>query len=79
MYKFKILDIKAFLQTVDNCRGEVYLAVENGKMQRIDHVPEAQRELMHSFEMAGKYLPVTLRVAEPSDGIRLACYYAGDC
>lgn len=79
MYKFNILDMKSFLQAVNACKGKVYLAEKNGRMQRIDHAPEAQQELTAHFEKAGKYLPVTLRAADPGDSIRLACYYAGDC
>lgn len=79
MFKFKILDIKSFLQTVDACKGKVELLAENGAVQRIDHAPAVQAELTRRFLMAGKYLPLTLRASDPRDCIRLACYYAGDC
>ena len=78
MYKFNIR-YEELLQTVNACKGKVYLAEKNGRMQRIDHAPEAQQELTAHFEKAGKYLPVTLRAVAPGDNIRLAYYYAGDC
>lgn len=63
MLKLRILDMKRFLQVLDTC--PIYAAVQENLRQR--------------FEAAGHYLPLTLRVPDPSDYRKIVNYYVGDC
>ena len=38
-----------------------------------------QENLCQRFEAAGHYLPLTLRVPDPSDYRKIVNYYVGDC
>lgn len=79
MMKLNILNMKAFLNVVDACRGAVYLLLPDGTKTDIRRKYDVQNRLMKDYQQNGKSLLLSLSVADPSDHISIVSYYAGDC
>lgn len=79
MLKLNILNMKQFLETVNRCTGGVFVLGPDGSWVQIDHRYAFQQELQAMHTVSGGCLPLTLRLKNPADHMRIVAFYAGDC
>ena len=78
MITLNILNMKNFLQTVNECDGSVDLLVPDGAKADM-RIPGIQEELLQQHRENKNYLQLSLSVTNPKDYMRIVSYYAGDC
>lgn len=79
MIKVNILNLKNFLETVNQCTGRVLVLSPNGNKTDINKQYPIQRELQSQYQKNGNCLPLTLEFDYPTDYMNIVSYYAGDC
>jgi len=79
MIKLNILNMKNFLQTVNECSGIVNLLYPDGRKENINKQYEVQNQLLQKYKENKNYLPLSLDIPTPKDYISIVSYYAGDC
>lgn len=79
MIKVNILNLKGFLETVNQCRGHVMILSQSGKKINITRQYPLQHELEDQYRRNGKHLPLSLVFDDPRDYMAVVSYYAGDC
>ena len=79
MIKVNILDIKGFFDTVNQCRGNVWVLTADGVKVNINRHEPMQRVLQREYQKNGRCLPLTLQFDDPKDYMAVVSYYAGDC
>lgn len=79
MIKVKILNIRNFLNTVNQCTGKVLMLSPEGEKTDINKNYTAQYHLEDQYLKNGRRLPLTLEFEKPSDYMSIMAYYAGDC
>lgn len=78
MIKLKILNMKHFLNTINDCTGQVYMIDSNGQRFSICQA-DAQAKLLRRYQEQKKQLQITLDIPNPTDYLSIVSYYAGDC
>jgi hypothetical protein len=79
MIKLNILNMKNFLQTVNECSGKVNLLHPDGRKENINKQYGIQNELLQKYRENKYCLPLSLDIPTPKDYISIVSYYAGDC
>lgn len=79
MMKLRILDMKNFLKTVNNCTGPVHIVDSDGRKVDINKEYGIQVKLQAEYQRNRKLLSLCLEVPTPEDYFRIVNYYAGDC
>lgn len=79
MIKLNILNLKAFLETVNACKGEICMICPNGKRVNIKGETELQRKLWEQYRSNKNCLPLVLETPQTQDYMSIISYYAGDC
>lgn len=79
MIKLNILNMKNFLQTVNECSGEINLMYPDGSKKNINKQYEMQDKLLQQYQENKKCLEITLDIQNTEDYISIVSYYAGDC
>lgn len=79
MIKVNILNLSAFLETINQCKGRVSMLAPDGARVNITRQYSIQQELAKQHQQNGKCLPLSLTFEEPKDYMAVVCYYAGDC
>ena len=79
MMKLNILNMKNFLNVVNECRDEVRVILPDGKKKNIRNHYVMQGVLLKEFEKNKGCLKITLDVVNPKDYMSIVSYYAGDC
>lgn len=79
MMKLNILNMKNFLNVVNECRDEVRVILPDGKKKNIRNHYVMQGVLLIEFEKNKGCLKITLEVVNPKDYMSIVSYYAGDC
>ena len=79
MLKLNILNMTHFLKTVNECRGPVLLVSPDGKREDINKQESLQERLLQNYKDNRCSLKMWIDVKEPSDYLKIVCYYAGDC
>lgn len=79
MIKLNILNMKKFLQTVNDCSGMVNLLDADGRKEDINKNFLVQRKMLNRHMENGKYSPLVLEIAKPKDYMNIVFYYIGDC
>ena len=79
MLVLNILNMKNFLQTVNECREAVYLLQPDGSRQDINRQYEIQKKLMAEHSRNGSFQKLKLEIKNPKDYLRVVSYYCGDC
>ncbi|MBS6646199.1 MAG: ribonuclease HII [Clostridiaceae bacterium] len=79
MIKLNILNMKKFLQTVNDCSSPVNLIDADGRRENINKNFLFQREMMNQHIKNGKYSRLVLEIAKPKDYMNIIFYYIGDC
>lgn len=79
MMKLNILNMKNFLNVVNECRDEVRVILPDSKKKNIRNHYVMQGVLLKEFEKNKGCLKITLEVVNPKDYMSIVSYYAGDC
>lgn len=79
MIKLNILNMKNFLQTVNECSGMVNLLYPDGRKENINKQYGIQNQLLQKYRENKNYLSLSLDIPTPKDYISIVSYYAGDC
>ncbi len=79
MIKLNILNLKNFMEELDQCQGIVYMLGRNGKRDVLGRQPDIHANLKQRYLEGGGCLPLTLEFSDPGDYMRMVSYYAGDC
>ena len=79
MIKVNILNLKNFLETINQCSGRVLNLLPDGTRRDINKQYSIQRELEREYIENGRCLPMTLEFDDPGDYLDVVAYYAGDC
>ena len=79
MMKLNILNMKNFLNVVNECRDEVRVILPDGKKKNIRNHYVMQGVLLKEFEKNKGSLKIILEVVNPKDYMSIVSYYAGDC
>lgn len=79
MIKVNILNLSAFLETINQCKGRVSMLAPDGKRVNITRQYPIQEELARQYQQNGRCLPLSLTFEEPKDYMAVVCYYTGDC
>lgn len=78
MVKLNILNMENFLETVNKCRGAVYLLYPDGHRENISHRQEIQEKLQMRFRENKNFLRISLDIPGSADYMRIITYYAGN-
>ena len=79
MLKLNILNMINFLKTVNECSGPVVLVSQDGRREDMNKQESLQERLLKNYKDNRRSLKMWIDVAEPSDYLKIVCYYAGDC
>lgn len=79
MIRLNILDMKNFLEVVNECEGEVKMHRTDGSKANISRQYAVQHNLQEQYRKNRNCLPITLSIPNPKDYMRVVSYYAGDC
>lgn len=79
MIKLNILNLKAFLETVNACKGKVNMLCADGQKININGEREVQARLWQQYKDNKNSLPLVLEIPETKDYMSIISYYAGDC
>ena len=79
MIKLNILNIKRFLQVVNECKGEVYVVHPDGYRENINKRERVQDRLRIKYKENKNYLPLALDFADYRDYLSVVYYAVGDC
>ncbi|WP_373266010.1 ribonuclease HII [Hungatella hathewayi] len=79
MMKLRILDMKEFLKTVNECAGPVNLVDSDGRRVNINKEYGIQAKLQAEYQRNRKILSLCLEVPTPEDYLSIVYYYVGDC
>lgn len=79
MMKLKILNMKEFLKTVNECTGAVRIIHLDGSKEDINNQYGIQMKLRERYAENGNCLTLTLDHLSPKDYLRIVMYYIGDC
>lgn len=79
MIKLNILNLKKFLEVVNECAGEVMMHRTDGKKVNIRRQYAIQNELWEQYRKNKDCLPIMLSIPTPKDYMSIVSYYAGDC
>lgn len=77
MIKIDIMNMKSFLQTVNECGGAIYWRSPDGKKVDINKQYGIQYELMRVYANQGDFLRIALDIPNPSDYFRIVYYAIG--
>lgn len=78
MIKLRILNLKNFMETLEQCQGVVRMQDRDGGRAVSNRQPGIRADLERRYQEGG-CLPLTLEFSDPSDYMRMVAYYAGDC
>lgn len=79
MIKLNILNLKKFLEEVNECAGEVIMHRTDGEKVNIRRQYAIQNELREKYRENKNCLPIVLSIPTPKDYMNIVSYYAGDC
>ena len=79
MIKLNILNIENFMETVNQCSGNIMLHAAGGEKLNLNRQYGIQQELQKQYEENSNCLSLTLGIDNPKDYIKIISYYAGDC
>ena len=79
MIKVNILNLSDFLETINQCKGRVFMLASDGAKVNITRQYSVQQELAEQYQQNGRCLPLSLTFEEPKDYMTVVCYYVGDC
>lgn len=79
MVRLKILNMKGFLDTINDCTGKVYMFGPDGKKVQIGKDKWIQSSLWQQYCQNKNCLRLALEIPEPKDYMSIVSYYAGDC
>ncbi len=79
MVKLNILNLKNFLDTVNDCTGKVNMLCPDGKKVNINGEEKVQDDLWRQYRQNKNCLPLALEIPNPKDYMSIVSYYAGDC
>lgn len=79
MVKINIIDMKGFLQTVNECRGAVNLLHPDGRRENISKQYGIQNELLQAHRKNKDYLWLSLDIPAYKDYLRIVYFTIGDC
>ncbi len=79
MIRLNILNIKKFLEVVNECEGEVKMHCADGSKVNIRRQYAVQNKLQEQYRGNRNCLPITLSIPNPRDYLSIVSYYAGDC
>lgn len=83
--KLTILNMKEFLNAVNECRGEIYLLSDEWKCSvpgnegNLIKQYVLQEKLWEAYRKNGNSLPLLLDITDGKDYLHIVNYYAGDC
>lgn len=78
MIRLNILNLENFLEIVNQCAGKVVMLCSDGKRLDINKQYALQGEMKKTYRQNGDFLPLTLKIEEPSDYTRIVSYYVGN-
>lgn len=79
MIKLRILNIKEFLKTVNECTGSVYVIDSSGRKENMNRDYVVQRRIQEAYRGNKNMVVLSLDIPVPGDYFRIVNYYAGDC
>ena len=79
MIKLNILDMKNFLQTVNECNNPVHLLYPDGRKENINKQYGIQNQLLQKYRENKNFLCLSLDIPAPKDYMSIVSYYTGDC
>ncbi len=79
MVKINIINMKSFLQTVNECSGTVNLLHPDGSRENINKQYGLQRELLQEHRENKNWLRLSLEVPALKDYLRIVYFTIGDC
>lgn len=79
MITLRIFNMKHFLDTVNQCQGDVYLLHPQGCRQNIARRPGLQQWLMDQHTKNHGYLTCSFVIPNTRDYLDILSYYVGDC
>ena len=79
MIKVNILNLKGFLETVNQCRGRVLALCPDGRKANITRQYDVQEAMDAQYRKNGGRLPLSLAFEEPKDYLAVVFYCVGDC
>lgn len=79
MLKLNIMNMKNFLDTVNACKGDVYMLYPEGRKVNIKRQYRVQNQLNEQYRENRNCLRIALEITEPRDYMSIVSYYAGDC
>lgn len=79
MIKLNILNMDDFLDTVNACKGAVYLLRPDGGKTDINGGKTVQEDLQKQFCRNKNFLRLHLEILEPKDYMSIVMHYIGFC
>ncbi len=79
MISLNILNIRKFLEVVNECEGEIKMRCTDGSKVNIRRQYAVQNKLQEQYRRNRNCLPITLSIPNPRDYMSIVAYYAGDC
>lgn len=79
MMKLNILNMNRFLETINECIGEIRMLCPDGKKVTLNRQYDIQNELLDQHRKSKNTLRLTLDIPNPNDYMSIVSYYAGDC
>lgn len=79
MIKLRILNMKEFLKTVNECTGPVYVIDSSGRKENMNRDYVVQRRIQESYRGNKNMVVLSLDIPVSGDYFRIVNYYAGDC
>lgn len=79
MVKINIIDMKSFLQTVNECSGAVNLLHPDGSKKNINKQYGIQNELLKAHRKNKDWLRLSLDIPVRKDYLRIVYFTIGDC
>lgn len=71
MFKFNIINMQTFLETVNECSGAVNVIQDDGCKKNINKKWDLQSALKEKYEQNNNSLKVTLSISEPKDYLKI--------
>ena len=79
MIKLNILNMRRFLQTVNECNHPVHMLYPDGRKENINKQYEIQDQLLKKYRENRNCLHLSLDIPSPEDYMSIVSYYTGDC
>lgn len=79
MIQIHVMNLKSFLEVINQCKGKVFLIREHKKKTNITRQYIMQQILKNQYQQNDNYLPVSLEFEEVCDYFSAVYNYIANC